>query len=300
MFFPAKSVWPILSHDTSTNYQADVEIHSNHRRDLPVLKTTKGGSIVLILPNRLFQTDLTIHMDVKANPGPEIHRNGNVSAQSSVLHNSSNNYSRNQLLNMKAISNDLYLTLKDNGILRTRGIRSGISQRLKHQQITAFQRSEKITNVPQHSWKGVNLNNLSYVKRGQEQHPHGFDVPGNFYLSEGTNLIPVHITARTIRPTYLRSRFLGNLTKVDIQRQQENRISAFNKIKFALWNAQSLQKKSGLVCDIISSNRLDIFAITETWLNNEGNNISLAEILNTLKDFKKSSKSQEKMRKVPV
>ena len=67
---------------------------------------------------------------------------------------------------------------------------------------------------------------------------------------------------------------------------KENRISAFNKIKFALWNAQSLQKKSGLVCDIISSNRLDIFAITETWLNGEGNNISLAEILNTLKDFK--------------
>ena len=79
---------------------------------------------------------------------------------------------------------------------------------------------------------------------------------------------------------------MGNLTKVDIQRQQENRISAFNKIKFALWNAQSLQKKSGLECDIISSNRLDIFATTETWLNSKGNNISLDEILNTLKDFK--------------
>jgi len=76
-----------------------------------------------------------------------------------------------------------------------------------------------------------------------------------------------------------------NLTKVDIQRQQENRISAFNKIKFALWNAQSLQKKSGLVCDIILSNRLDIFAIKEASLNSEGNNISLAAILNTLKDF---------------
>lgn len=55
-----------------------VEIHSNHRRNLPVLKTTKRGITILILPNRLFQTDLTIHMDVKANPGPEIHRNRNV------------------------------------------------------------------------------------------------------------------------------------------------------------------------------------------------------------------------------
>ena len=141
------------------------------------------------------------------------------------------------------ISNDLYLTLKDNGILRTRGIRAGISQRLKHQQITALQRSERITNVPQHSSKGVNLNNLSYVKRGQEQHLHRFNVPGNLYFSEGINHIPVHITAKTNRPNYLRTRFLGNLTKVDIQRQQENRISASNKIKFALWNAQSLQKK---------------------------------------------------------
>ena len=100
-----------------------VEIHSNHRRNLPVLKTTKRRSTVLILPNRLFQTDLTIRMDVKANPGPVIHRKRNVSAQTTVLHNSSNDYSRNQLLNMKAkypISNDLYLTLKDNEILRTR------------------------------------------------------------------------------------------------------------------------------------------------------------------------------------
>ena len=59
-----------------------VEIHSNCRRNLPVLKTTKCGSTVLILPSRLFQTDLIIHMDVEANPGPEIHRNRNVPAQS--------------------------------------------------------------------------------------------------------------------------------------------------------------------------------------------------------------------------
>ena len=46
--------------------------------------------------------------------------------------------------------------------------------------------------------KGVNLNNLSYVKRGQEQHLPGFNVPGNLYFSERINHIPVHITAKII------------------------------------------------------------------------------------------------------
>ena len=50
---------------------------------------------------------------------------------------------------------------------------------------------------------------------------------------------------------------------------------------------KSLRKKSGSICDIISYQTDSIFfAITETWLNSKGNNISLAEILNTLKDFK--------------
>jgi len=87
------------------------------------------------------------------------------------------------------------------------------------------------------------LSNLGYVKRGQEQHLPGFNVPGNLYFSEGINHIPVQITAKTIRSNYLRTRFLRNLTKVDIQRQQENRMPALNKIKFALWDAQFLQKK---------------------------------------------------------
>ncbi|XP_022778991.1 uncharacterized protein LOC111320602 [Stylophora pistillata] len=111
------------------------------------------------------------------------------------------------------------------------------------------------------------------------------------------NKIPVRIKAR-LELNYVdgisanRRRCLSNLVTVCKQpfhsslNTSQHDISAFNKIKFALWNAQSLQKKSGSVCDIISSNRLDIFAITETWLNCKGNNISLAEILNTVKDFK--------------
>lgn len=57
------------------------------------------------------------------------------------------------------------------------------------------------------------------------------------------------------------------------------------KLRFAVWNAQSLHKKSGLLYDIVLSNRLDVFAITETWLICNSNNEVLAEILNVLKDF---------------
>ena len=57
------------------------------------------------------------------------------------------------------------------------------------------------------------------------------------------------------------------------------------KLRFAVWNAQSLHKKSGLLWDIVLSNRLNVFAITETWLICNSNNEVLAEILNVLKDF---------------
>ena len=40
------------------------------------------------------------------------------------------------------------------------------------------------------------------------------------------------------------------------------------------------------VCDIILSNKLDIFSVTKTWLASNGNNTSLAENLNSLTDFK--------------
>lgn len=62
-------------------------------------------------------------------------------------------------------------------------------------------------------------------------------------------------------------------------------VSANAKIKFSLWNAQSINKKSALVTDIILSNRLDMFAITETWIKANENNSSVTQILHALNDF---------------
>ena len=57
-------------------------------------------------------------------------------------------------------------------------------------------------------------------------------------------------------------------------------------IKFAVGNANSVNKKSASICDFVISMHIDILVITETWLNGDlhGNN-TIAEILNTLKDF---------------
>ena len=71
-----------------------------------------------------------------------------------------------------------------------------------------------------------------------------------------------------------------NLINVKVNKSFSNFSS---KIRFATWNAHSLNKKSATVCDIIISKRLDILAITESWLSGDyHNNNTIAEILNTL------------------
>ena len=57
-----------------------------------------------------------------------------------------------------------------------------------------------------------------------------------------------------------------------------------HKVRFAVWNAQSINNKSSIICDVILSNHLDMFAVTETWLSSDSNT-SIAGILNTLNAF---------------
>ena len=96
--------------------------------------------------------------------------------------------------------------------------------------------------------------------------------------------ISVRITRNRYPTNRIQLRNPGNLTKINNTRSQEE--TAANKNKLPLWNAQSLPKKSASVCDIIVSNKLDIFSVTETWLASNGNHTSLAEILNSRTDFK--------------
>ena len=56
--------------------------------------------------------------------------------------------------------------------------------------------------------------------------------------------------------------------------------------KFAVLNARSIVRKSTLLCDIIISEKLDILAITETWLNGSDlDSHCLTDIRNTLPNY---------------
>ena len=53
--------------------------------------------------------------------------------------------------------------------------------------------------------------------------------------------------------------------------------------KFALWNARSMKSKTTIICEFIISMKLDVLALTETWLTGDSrDNCSLADIAATL------------------
>ena len=109
-----------------------------HAINYSISKISKHGSTVLILPGRLFWLDLTIHMDIQCNPGPERLENSQINYlepsdnSSRNLNSRASNaikYSRSELLQLRLrqfkIPDKTFHLLKRNGILRTRGVRSG-------------------------------------------------------------------------------------------------------------------------------------------------------------------------------
>ena len=97
-----------------------------------ISKLSKHGSTALILPGRLFWIDLTIHMDIQCNPGPERLENSQINHlqpsdnSSRNLNNRASNaikYSRFELLQLRLrqfkIPDETFHLLKSNGIFRT-------------------------------------------------------------------------------------------------------------------------------------------------------------------------------------
>ena len=64
--------------------------------------------------------------------------------------------------------------------------------------------------------------------------------------------------------------------------QEGHDVRALNS-KFALWNSRSINSKIPMICDLIISNQIDIFALTETWLyGDDRDSVPIADLLNTL------------------
>lgn len=143
--------------------------NSNSEVAFPAFKAMKHGTFTLVLPARIFWTDLTVHMDVKANPGPGIDKvNVTLWKPSSIrLQFISSaavlNHSRNQTLSLRSkyqISGELHRFLRDHKVLRTRGIRAGISACQRYNQISILSRGSFRRN---YSSRVVNGNNLRFV-----------------------------------------------------------------------------------------------------------------------------------------
>lgn len=101
----------------------------------PCSKQAKHRSTCLVLPSKLLSCmDLTVHVDISLNPGPEC--NQEITSRSVGLYHHSFlspqliTYSRNELLSLRPFSKarlpfHLDAVLKDFSLLRTRGCRAG-------------------------------------------------------------------------------------------------------------------------------------------------------------------------------
>lgn len=182
----------ILSDSDQTYYLTSriqlnrVNASSHMNISSPALKTTKHGSVTMALPDKLFWTDLTMHMDVQRNPGPVIAKNCRRPSQDSVLRNSNLpviikysrtdllNYSRTDFLNQMPntpVSSELSANSELNNILYSSHTQIdlvtsmsrpipvlNISQRRSGRQSRTFKHGERL-------FEHRNFNNLVCVQR---------------------------------------------------------------------------------------------------------------------------------------
>ena len=111
-----------------------VDVQRNFQVSRSFTKTTKHGNITLALPSSIFWMDLTVHMDIHGNPGPdkdEIKLKDLASFCNTSLTPRTKEfitYSRKQLLDLRSkyfVPDSTFHLLKDLNILKTRS-RAGV------------------------------------------------------------------------------------------------------------------------------------------------------------------------------
>ena len=136
-----------------------VDYQSNFKLSYPVSKSSKHGLICVALPCKVFLMDLTVHMDIEINPGPNfsVERFAKCSpsinttspvADSAVQHIM---YSKHQLLGLRckySISDSLFYLLKDHQILNTRGLLAGVKSRSKLHEIPIIVNRRNMAAIP--------------------------------------------------------------------------------------------------------------------------------------------------------
>ena len=276
---------PLFALTARVNYKP-VNLLSHLNINYLLHKTIKHGYTTLVLPARLFVMDLTISMDVSANPGPvnsEITisprrlRNGIADLNSPAKKANgtlSSVYSKEQLLALKTrapVPSNVYQLLKQREIFRSRYTRSKKKAKKAKSKINNFQAPSFSPFENGHSYYSysgsLNLNNNDTSNNSQHLQP-----------------IAVRITSQHefVQNNKQRGRNQNNIIDIAKKNQLNNR----EKLRFSNWNAQSVNKKSASICDFVISKRLDLLALTETWLSSRyTEHLSVAEITNTLQDY---------------
>ena len=127
-----------------------------------------------------------------------------------------------------------------------------------------------------------NLHNLITIPTVPDQ----ANVPHKLGLSEYSQgrHIPTRLTTarNDSRWKTHQSRNLNNTINIGTDRRAPKTTSC---VRFAVWNAHSINKKSASICDFVMSRRLDILVLTETWLSTKSSDSNtVAEITHTLQD----------------
>ena len=80
---------------------------------------------------------------------------------------------------------------------------------------------------------------------------------------------------------YKETRNINNLKNISLKSVPS---SCAPRLRFALWNARSINNKISSLCDLVISEHIDICAITETWLTGNDSFV-MADLMNTLQDY---------------
>ena len=206
---------------------------SNLRIRRVLHKSTKHGSVCLVLPCTFFIMDLAVYMDVSRNPGPDQDAPKSKSFQS-FKHFSQCRASMSRL----TTTNLNYSTLP----------------------VSVFNNNNLTPYIP--AWC---LHSYCITEASPFWERYDSLARSNDFPLVRSSPIPVIITQRSVDIRCYRPRFRNNLVQVKRltpdYHQEEKR-----PVKFGLWNCQSIRNKTACFTDYICSKNVDLFALTETWL----------------------------------
>ena len=202
-----------------------------------------------------FNYRLLLSGDIQTNPGPTCTAYVENACTTEVLtesnlndHNNVNltpmniTYSRHQLLTLQnnyKLSSIVWTTINNLGIRkRSRGRKAG-----KQQQCQVSFCNKQVTEKGHY---GLSCSSMPIQTRITERQPPNLYPRGVSHV----NLITVPIT-----PTYL---------------PPTDRTIKSPKACIGIWNADSISPKTASMTDFIIEHKLDILAVTESWLNGDG------------------------------